>query len=108
MKVMLTLTLCVVLIIAMVIGVQLKQIPTVFLSVIIPIIIFLSTYWLVTGLRKKILSSLKKTFGDNVVKIASAIIEYFEVPLTIILSVSLILFIMAVSAVVLILPRLAG
>jgi len=106
MKIVMTTILCMVLVVAMTLGVVLGQEVTAFLGVTIPIIIFLATYWLVSGMRKKILISLKKTFGDNVVKIASAIIEYFEVPLTIILSVSLTLFIIAISAIVIILPKL--
>lgn len=106
MKTVLTATLCVALLVATIVGITLDAVATVFLSFIIPIIMFLSTYWLVTGLGKKIILQMRKAFGENVVRIVSAIIEYFEVPLTIILTACLTLFILAISAVVILLPRL--
>ncbi|HNW94192.1 MAG TPA: hypothetical protein PKM88_14895 [bacterium] len=108
MQTVLTVTLCVALVLAMVVGVVLEQTTTVFLAIVVPIIIFLSTFWLVTGLGKKNLNLLRKTFGENVVKIAGAIINYFEVPLTIILSACLTLFIFSLSAMFILLPRILG
>lgn len=106
MKAVLTVTLCVALVVATLVGMARGAMEVVFIGIIVPIIIFLSTYWLVTGMGKRILGSLRKAFGENVVKIAGAIIEYFEVPLTIILSVCLTLFIMAISTVMIFLSQI--
>ena len=62
------------------------------LGVLVPIIVFLFSYLMMSGLKRKILARLANSFGENVTRVAMAIIEFFEVPMTILLAVSLTLF----------------
>lgn len=68
------------------------------LGVVIPIIVFLASFLLMSGLKRKILARLAASFGENVVKVAGAIIDYFEVPMTILLALSITLFLLVFTS----------
>lgn len=69
-----------------------------FLGFVVPVIVFLASFLLMSGLKRKILARLKASFGDNVVRVAGAIIDYFEVPMTIVLAVLITLFLLVFSS----------
>lgn len=69
----------------------------VFLGILVPILIFVTIYLLIAGMKKKITRSLETQFGDDVMIVATAFMNFFEVPLTVIVGVSLILFVLSIS-----------
>lgn len=72
----------------------------IFIGVSIPLAVFFSIFFLMSGLKKKILGQLRHSFGENVMKIATAIMDFFEVPLTILITVAVSLFIFAAAVLV--------
>jgi len=68
-----------------------------FLGFLLPLMTFFIIFVLMGMQRKKILKNLNESFGQNVVKISSAIMDYFELPLTLLLSVTLTIFFFAFS-----------
>lgn len=67
------------------------------LGFLIPVISFVVIFYVMSLFKRRIQSQLDESFGPNVVKIASAVIEYFELPLTLMLSISVTLFFFAFS-----------
>jgi hypothetical protein len=61
----------------------------------LPLGIFVSIYLLMSGLKQRILGQLRRSFGENTMQIATAIMDYFEVPMTILISVAITLFVFA-------------
>lgn len=68
-----------------------------FLGFLIPLLTFFTIFVFMSLQRKKILKRLNVSFGENVVKISSAIMDYFELPMTLLLSITLTLFFFAFS-----------
>lgn len=62
-------------------------------SVMIPLVIFMGISYIMHLFKKRVQTQLNATFGQNVVKIASAIMDYFQLPLTLLLSLLITLFI---------------
>lgn len=71
-----------------------------FVGVSIPMAVFFAIFFLMAGLKKRILAQLRTSFGENTMKIATAIMDFFEVPLTLLLSVVVTLFIFAAAVLV--------
>jgi hypothetical protein len=69
----------------------------IFVGILIPLITFFVVFVLMSVQKKKIQGLLNESFGANVVKISTAIMEYFELPLTLLLSISLTMFFFAFS-----------
>lgn len=61
----------------------------------LPLGIFVAIYFLMSGLKQRILGQLRRSFGENTMQIATAIMDYFEVPMTILISVAITLFVFA-------------
>lgn len=73
-----------------------------FLGVAIPLLTFFVIFIFMTLQRKKILKQLNVSFGQNVVRIAEALMDYFELPIMLLLSITLTLFFFAFSVLALI------
>jgi hypothetical protein len=67
------------------------------LGFLIPLITFIAIFYVMTLFKKRILNNLNDSFGPNVVKIAGAVIDYFELPLTLMLSITVTLLFFAFS-----------
>ncbi|RMH53972.1 MAG: hypothetical protein D6679_14520 [Candidatus Hydrogenedentota bacterium] len=71
-----------------------------FLGVLIPIITFIIIKFIFMPLHKeKIQRALNESFGQNVVRIATAIMNYFEFPMTLLLTIALTLLFFAYSVI---------
>ncbi|MEW5693593.1 MAG: hypothetical protein AB1765_09895 [Candidatus Hydrogenedentota bacterium] len=99
MKYILVSILILVLLIAIIISIRYGNI-FIFLGILVPIIIFMTIFLLISGMKKKITKALEKKYGDDVMIIATAFMDFFQVPLTIIVGVCLILFVLAVSCLI--------
>ena len=66
-----------------------------FLGFLIPLLTFFIIFLFMSLQRKRILRQLQSSFGQNVVRISAAIMDYFELPLTLLLSITLTLFFFA-------------
>lgn len=73
------------------------QIVVLFLGFLLPIIAFFLVFVFMSLQKKKIQKHLNESFGQNVVKISTSIMEYFELPLTLLLSITMTLFFFAFS-----------
>jgi uncharacterized membrane protein YesL len=67
------------------------------LGFLIPLITFVVIFYVMTLFKKRILNNLNDSFGPNVVRIAGAVIDYFELPLTLMLSITMTLLFFAFS-----------
>ncbi len=67
------------------------------LGFLIPMVTFIVIFYIMSLFKRRIQSQLNEGFGPNVVKIASAVMDYFELPLTLLLSITVTLFFFAFS-----------
>lgn len=71
------------------------------IGVMIPVMTFIASTLIMRRYKEKVQSQLNISFGENVVKIASAIMDYFQFPLVVILTgvITLFLFTCVVLAI---------
>ena len=74
-----------------------------FVAFLIPLVTFFLVFVWMAHQKNKILGLLNESFGTNVVKIATAIIGYFELPLTVILAICFTMLFFAYSVLVVLL-----
>ncbi|MEK8023683.1 MAG: hypothetical protein AAB229_07740 [Candidatus Hydrogenedentota bacterium] len=67
----------------------------VLIGFMVPLITFMGISYIMYLFKRKVQSHLNETFGSNVVRIASAIMDYFQFPLTLLLSISITLLFFA-------------
>jgi hypothetical protein len=65
------------------------------LGFLIPLVTFVVIFYVMSLFKRRIQNQLHDGFGPNVVKIASAVMDYFELPLTLMLSITITLFFFA-------------
>ena len=67
----------------------------VLIGFMIPLTIFVGISYIMDLFKRRVQRHLDESFGHNVVRIASAIMDYFQFPLTLLLSVTITLLIFA-------------